>query len=137
MLNNELLNNELKRNPFAVPDKYFDGLPSKVQDKCIMAKKSPVSGLIPKLAWSGGIIVLALALFLSYFNFNNTSLEKHNSETPIVNRNNAKETADYQKNYLKSHRDAMVEYLASRNVNLNDYLASRNVNLNDYLVSKY
>jgi hypothetical protein len=128
MLNNELLNSELKKNPFSVPDKYFDDLPSKVQDKCIMSKKSPVFGLIPKLAWSGGVVVLALALFLSYLNLNNMSLKRQNSETLIVDENavnNAKETVDSHKTYLKSHRNAVVDYLTLRNVNLNDYLAAR------------
>jgi hypothetical protein len=127
MLNNELLNNELKKNPFTVPDKYFDNLPSKVQDRCVMSKRSPVYGLIPKLAWSGGIIVLVLTLFLSYINFSNTS--KQNPDTLAVNVNNGNNnnpiTVDSQKKYLKPYRDGMVEYLAPRNVNLNDYLASR------------
>ncbi|MDR1582761.1 MAG: hypothetical protein LBS55_05805 [Prevotellaceae bacterium] len=126
MLNNELLNNELKENPFAVPDKYFDSLPSRVQDRCIMSKKSPfVLGLVPKLAWSGGIMVLAL--FLSYFIYN-TSIKEQGSETLIVDGNSenvAKESLDSSKNYLKSRRGAMVEYLVGRNVSLNDYLASR------------
>jgi hypothetical protein len=128
MLNNELLNNELRKNPFAVPDKYFDDLPSRVQDKCIMAKRSPASGLIPKLAWSGGVVILALALFLSYLNFNNMSFKKQNSEPLIVNGNavnNIEKTVDSHRNYLKSHRDAVVDYLALRNVNLNDYLTAR------------
>ncbi|MDR1594465.1 MAG: hypothetical protein LBS43_08295 [Prevotellaceae bacterium] len=131
MLNNELLNNELRKNPFAVPDKYFDNLPSRVQDKCIMSKKSPVFafGLLPKLAWSGGIIVLALALFLSYFNFNNTSIGKQNPETLMVDADSGEispKNVDVRKSSLKSYRnDVKVEYLAVRNVNLNDYLASR------------
>ncbi|MDR2286136.1 MAG: hypothetical protein LBE04_01475 [Prevotellaceae bacterium] len=128
MLNNELLNSELKKNPFAVPDKYFDDLPSRVQDKCVTSKKSPVFGLISKLAWSGGIIVLALALFLSYFNFTSMSLKKQNSETLTVDKNttdDTEKTADSQRNYLKSNRDAVVDYLALHNVNLNDYLATR------------
>jgi hypothetical protein len=128
MLNNELLNNKLKKNPFSVPDKYFDSLPSKVQDRCVMSKENPVHGFIPKLAlaWSGGIIVLVLALFLSYLNFNNTSI-KENPETFAVRRNdrNTDLKTGSDKNYLKSRRDAMVEYLAVRNVNLNDYLTSK------------
>jgi hypothetical protein len=128
MLNNELLNNELRKNPFVVPDKYFDDLPSKVQNKCVMSKRSPVFGLVPKLAWSGGIMVLALALFLSYFNFN-TSVGKQNPETLIVNADSGKvapKSFGVQKSSLKSYRDDVrVEYLAVRNVNLNDYLASR------------
>jgi hypothetical protein len=128
MLNNELLNRKLKKNPFAVPDKYFDNLPSKVQDKCIVSKKSPIYGFIPKLAWSGGIIALVLTLFLSYLNFNNTSLKKQNPNTLVVNESEGDintETVGPPKSYLKSRRDAMVEYLAVRNVNLDDYLTSR------------
>jgi hypothetical protein len=127
MLNNELLNNELKKNPFTVPDKYFDTLPSKVQDRCTVSKKSPLHGFIPKLAWSGGIMVLILALFLSYLNFNK-SIRKQDSETLVVETDEKTidpTSADSQKKYLKSYRDGMVEYLAVRNVNLNDYLASR------------
>jgi hypothetical protein len=128
MLNNELLNNELKKNPFTVPDKYFDNLPSKVQDRCVMSKKSPIYGFTPKLAWSGGIIVLILTLFLSYLNFNNTSLKEQNTDIFVINGNDENtdtKTAGSHKNYLQSRRDAMVEYLAVRNVNLNDYLTSR------------
>jgi hypothetical protein len=129
MLNNELLNSELKKNPFAVPDKYFDQLPSKVQDRCVVSKKSPVFGLIPKLAWSGGVVVLAFTLFLSYINFNDTFIKKQNPESLIVNADSGKvapKTIGTKGNSLKSYRnDVRVEYLAVRNVNLNDYLASR------------
>ncbi|MDR1581996.1 MAG: hypothetical protein LBS55_01855 [Prevotellaceae bacterium] len=128
MLNNELLNSELRKNPFAVPDKYFDDLPSKVQDKCVMSKRSPVYGLIPKLAWSGGIAILAFTLFLSYFNFSDTSVKKQNSAKIAVNADSGKiapKPSGNEKNSLKPRRDVMVDYLAVRNVNLNDYLASR------------
>jgi hypothetical protein len=127
MLNNELLNNELKKNPFTVPDNYFDALPSKVQNRCIMSKKSPVYGFLPKLAWSGGIMVLVLTLFLSYLYFNKT-VKKQDTGTLVVEtdgRTIDPTSADSQKKYLKLYRDGMVDYLAVRNVNLNDYLASR------------
>jgi hypothetical protein len=124
MLNNELLNNELKRNPFTVPDNYFDSLPSKIQDRRTMSKQSPAHGFIPKLAWSGGIIVLILALFLSYLNFNK---EKEQGDTLAVEKQGIIDptTTDSQNKHLKSYRDGMIEYLAVRNVNLDDYLASR------------
>jgi hypothetical protein len=91
-----------------------------------VSKKRQVYGFIPKLAWSGGIVVLILALFLSYLNFNksvkkqDTGLVVETDERTIDPAN-----ADSQKKYLKSYRDGMVEYLAVRNVNINDYLASR------------
>jgi hypothetical protein len=124
-----MLNNELKKNPFVVPDNYFDNLPSRVQDRCIMAKKRPAFGFIPKLAWAGGITILLLALFLSYFNnFSNTSKEQQNPDARTVgieNKDIAPEVAGSHENYLKSRRDAVVDYLAVRNVNLNDYLATK------------
>jgi hypothetical protein len=125
-----MLNNELKKNPFTVPNNYFDSLPSKVQDRCIMAKKGTISGSIHRLAWYGGIMVLVLALFLSYFNFNNEPIKQQqnlDSQTvEIENRDiTTPEPAGVQKNYLKTRRDAMVDYLVVRNFNLNDYLASK------------
>jgi hypothetical protein len=121
-----MLNNELKKNPFAVPDKYFDSLPSKVQDKCIMAKKSTVHGLIPKLVWSGGIAVIALAFFLSYFN--STSNKKQKPALQTVSVENDRDIAPksgYSNKHSNMYRDAKVDYLAVRNVNLNDYLGSK------------
>jgi hypothetical protein len=132
MLNNELLNNELKKSPFTVPGNYFDNLSSKIQDRCIMSKKGPIHEFIPRLAWSGGIMVLMLVLFLSYLNF---SKKEQNSD--IKGGNIDPTTVDSQEKYLESYRDGMVDYLAVRNINLNDYLAVRNVNLNDYTVSRY
>ncbi|MDR2026395.1 MAG: hypothetical protein LBQ01_02400 [Prevotellaceae bacterium] len=92
-------------------------------------KKSPISGFIPKLAWTGGIMVLVLALFLSYMNFNNTSIkEQQNPDSRTVDadiNDMVPEFAGSHKDYLKSHRDAVVDYLVVRNVNLNDYLASK------------
>jgi hypothetical protein len=121
-----MLNNELKKNPFAVPDKYFDNLPTKVQDKCIMAKKSSVHGFISKLVWSGGIAVIALVFFLSYFN--SASNKKQKSALQAVTMENDRNTtpeSGSQSKHPNMYRDAKVDYLAVRNVNLNDYLVSQ------------
>jgi hypothetical protein len=119
-----MLNNELKKNPFAVPDNYFDNLPSKVQNKCIVAKKSTVHGFIPKLAWSG-IAILALVFFLSYFN-NTSNNKKQNSTLQAIGTNNGiSQSSNQHKHSADTYHDAKVDYLAVRNVNLNDYLASK------------
>jgi hypothetical protein len=92
-----------------------------------MTKKSPISGFIPKLAWAGGIMILALALFLSYFNSNNTSKEQQSPDFRTVgidNKDISTESADSHKDYLKSRRDAVVDYLTVRNVYY-DYLGSK------------
>jgi hypothetical protein len=125
-----MLNNELKKNPFTVPDTYFDKLPSKVQDRCIVAKKGTMSGFIPRLAWTGGIMIVVLALFLSYFNFNNIHTKQQQDSVPrtvdVDNRDiKVPEPTGLHKNYLKSRKDAVVDYLVVRNFNLNDYLASK------------
>jgi hypothetical protein len=93
-----------------------------------MVKKSPISGFIPKLAWTGGIMVLVLALFLSYFNLNNYVKTQQNIDSRTVDvdkRDIVPEPIEAQKNYLKLRRDAVVDYLVVRNGNLNDYLASK------------
>ncbi|MDR1887301.1 MAG: hypothetical protein LBQ70_05230 [Prevotellaceae bacterium] len=121
-----MLDNELKKNPFAVPDNYFDGLPSKIQEKRTAAKKRPEFGFIPRLAWAGGIMVLALALFMSYFG--NISLFKQQApdvQTVSAEQEDVASGSAFRKNALKINRNAMADYLAVQNVSLNDYFASR------------
>jgi hypothetical protein len=116
-----MLNNELKKNPFAVPNSYFDNLPSRVQDKCIAAKKSTVHGFIPKLALSGGIAVLALVFFLSYFS--NTNNKKPNNDIQAAGIETSQ--PDFQNGRSDIRNNVKADYLAVRNVNLNDYLSSK------------
>jgi hypothetical protein len=121
-----MLNNELKKNPFAVPGNYFDNLPSKVQDKCIVAEKSAVHGFIPKLAWSCGIAVLALVFFLSYLSNTSTNDKKQNTppRTAGIEDGNMASRPGVQNK--RSYRDDVkADYLAVRNINLNDYLSSK------------
>ncbi|MDR0660492.1 MAG: hypothetical protein LBG19_06770 [Prevotellaceae bacterium] len=52
----------LKKNPFSVPDGYFDSLPSRIQEKCVkpVPKRSWVKTLIPQLGFVVGFVVLVL-----------------------------------------------------------------------------
>jgi hypothetical protein len=120
-----MLNNELKKNPFAVPNNYFDNLPSKVQDKCIMAKKSTMHRFIPKLAWSGGIAILALVFFLSYFNYTSDNNKQNPAFQAAGMNDGISKSGSQNKRSADIYRDAKVDYLAVRNVNVNDYLASK------------
>jgi hypothetical protein len=122
---NAMLNDELKKNPFAIPDSYFENLPSKVQDRCIAAKKSPKYGFIPRLAWAGGVAVLVIALFLSYFNTSFFNTQKPGIQTVDVEPINDDAAVSAQQNYLKKNRNAVANYLAVKNVSIYDYLASK------------
>ncbi|MDR3266870.1 MAG: hypothetical protein LBT24_04785 [Tannerella sp.] len=122
-----MLNDELKKNPFAIPDSYFENLPSKVQDRYIAAKKSPKYGFIPRLVWAGGVAVLVLALFLSYFSNSifNTQQKTDIQTVDVGPIDNFTEPVSAQENYLKQNRNAVANYLAAKNVSIYDYLASK------------
>ncbi|MDR3245110.1 MAG: hypothetical protein LBT50_01605 [Prevotellaceae bacterium] len=121
-----MLNNELKKHPFATPNQYFDELPSKIQDRCVAASKNPGHGFIPKIAWAGGIVVLILSLFLSYFSDSFFTKQNPDIQTAGVESVNiVKPASGMPKNFLKSKRDAAVDYFSARRVSVNDYLASK------------
>ena len=53
----------LKKSPFSVPHGYFDELPSRIQEKCVVpdkAKKSWIRALAPQLGFVVGFVVLVL-----------------------------------------------------------------------------
>jgi hypothetical protein len=120
-----MLNDELKKNPFAIPDSYFESLPSRVQDRCIAAKKRPGYGFIPRLAWAGGVVILVLALFLSYFNNSLFNTKPGIQTADIEPISNVAEPVAAEQNYLKKNRNAMANYLAVKNVSIYDYLSSK------------
>ncbi|MDR1896510.1 MAG: hypothetical protein LBR10_06950 [Prevotellaceae bacterium] len=118
-----MFNNELKKNPFATPADYFDNLPTKIQNRCIVAKKRQKTGFVPKIVFAGGIAVLMFALFLSYLT---TDKENSGVQTADILPVDNQEQSPLE-NYLKTtskkiiNQDAMIDYIASRNVNI-DYM---------------
>jgi len=119
-----MLNNELKKHPFVTPNQYFDELPSKIQDRCVAASRNPRHGFIPKIAWAGGIVVLILSLFLSYFS--DSFFPKQNPDiqtAELKSESIAKSVPGSPKNFLKSKPEATVDYFSVRRVSVKDYLA--------------
>ncbi|MDR0560833.1 MAG: hypothetical protein LBG92_11755 [Prevotellaceae bacterium] len=124
-----MLNNELKHNPFIVPENYFDSLPSKIQEKCIENRKtSRTFGLIPKFTFAGGsLITVALALFLSLLSISDQKNSNSNSNIlseEIAIDDRPDEPSENIRAKIRKN-DAMVRYLAVQNVNTNDILLAR------------
>lgn len=74
-----MLNNELNKNPFTVPDNYFDHLPAQVQERYTATKKQKANSGIwstvikPRLAYAGGLGALALIAYGGFSLINNSA----------------------------------------------------------------
>lgn len=126
-----MLNNELRNSPFTTPENYFDSLPSKIQEKCIVSRRSPKIRFVPRLAFAG---VAALMLTLFFSDLNNTSELKNSNiqtaEAEIQEKNLESKSKVTLDDYLKTtsekfKSDAMIDYMALRNVNVNEILLAR------------
>ena len=143
--------NELNKNPFFVPENYFDRLPTQVQDRCAtnQTKVNPGiwAAIKPRLAYVAGFGALALLAYggFSFIVNNNTKLNTiANNKTEQIKKlpisansfinSNAKSYADFINNSpihivndkeTKSKMDIdedIMNYLAAENISIEDIL---------------
>jgi hypothetical protein len=142
-----MLSDELNKNPFSVPEDYFDNLYMKVQERCSVSnKQTTILSRIKfaknkmRLAYIAGFGVLALVMYSGLFFINNgenKTISGNKKEQTIkvpasVNsfiHNNAKSYAqitnpDFTNNEsAKQVRDEdVVNYLAIENISVDDIL---------------
>lgn len=132
-----MLIDDFKKNPFKVPDSYFDTLPMKVQDKCLQtnASRGFFASLKPRLAIAGGFGTAALVVagLFSYFgsggsihgagnSYDNAAYSGLSQETyPQTTNDFSYKFADNK----KIDEDAIIKYLALENININDIVSAR------------
>lgn len=144
-----MLRDELNKNPFIVPENYFDRLPAQVQQRFTSQQKASLwsTTLKPRLAYVAGLGALALFTYggislIERNNGSNTNMAA-NRRTPLNHNsfinNNAKTYAQFTNdesnplihivnnnstpsNDNKTMDDAIIDYLAIENISADDIL---------------
>ena len=138
-----MLNDELKRNPFQVPEDYFELLTTRIQGKCLSESvhRNIFSMWKPRLAFAGGIAAVLL-LAISLFSYLGTDNKAHNLNAAIRNavydmseKHGTHVSYPYNSrsrgfSYVfagnrKIDEDAMIKHLALGSVNLNEIVSAR------------
>ena len=136
-----MLNDELKRNPFQVPENYFDLLATKIQDKCLSERerRSLFSARKPRLALAGGFAAVAL-LAIAFFSY----LGANDNARNLAIRNATYVSGEYgmQTSYPYNSRSRGFSYAFAGNKKIDEdimikHLALGNVNLNDIVSARY
>lgn len=140
-----MLQNELNRNPFTVPENYFDRLPTLVQERCADSERISKPGLWgiikPRIAYVAGTAAVALLAYGGFlFTGNNSEIDKSglaNTKVKPVSansflNNNAKSYAQFASPFqfasdkntgVHNEMDEdIVNYLAVENISVDDLL---------------
>ena len=121
-----MLNNELKNNPFKVPENYFDALPGRIQDRHIAKNKKVRFALKPQWAVAG---VLGMAVLFSVINTSDTNSIQTNitqNNDPIIRDSaNPYDEANVSGQNKSEINEGMINYLALENISIDDILNAR------------
>ena len=142
-----MLQDELNKNPFTVPENYFDRLPMNVQERCVSEneiKSSSVwSSIKPRLAYIGGFAALALIAYGGFSTIGNSTNNNH-----IANKQNPKSVSAssfVNNNAQLANTSPFIQILDNKNtksgINMDediiDYLALENISVDDILDLAY
>ncbi len=130
-----------KRNPFVVPDNYFDKLQNSIQEKCKAKENKSFFGryfaFVIKLQYSFVISLIVIAvIFVSYFVYKQYSNEKNLSNNYLISWQDVVNYEDLNDDIDES---TLVETLLSEKQNNltknNNYIDVNNSLINDTNIS--
>lgn len=152
-----MLKDELNKSPFTVPNDYFDHLPTRVQEKCVVQGSKVKSGIWattikPRLSYVAGFGALAM---LAYGGFSLIGGGNNPAGSLANDKNNTKKTRPITANsYINNNSKSYAQFLDGNSSNplihivnddnksrtadkyderVLDYLAVENINVEDIL----
>jgi len=113
---------EQKKNPFSVPEGYFDSLPSRIQERCVKPEKekSWLKALVPQLGFAVGFIILVFFAKGFFGIVGQKSIDSQDLATAIENitdsslyNASSNETSSVEDAFVD---DVIISYLVFNNI---------------------